>query len=486
LCERKAECAFRKKTLTRDKGKEGEEEDIITMSTTINAKEDASILLPEIEVSDLVDAIPIDIVGELFEEEEEEDDDVSRGRGRVGGGMNAANFNKTSSKIRTPTDGLNIIQPRPPFKTDSFNRGSQQQHHRGGGLAGSSGGPSSNGNSLGGGGGSFPSIPPVYSMTSPGGRRNSTEHFPSTVGFALKGGSTSSSTDAFALTSDVDAILNGGKPFVPSAAGAISASELAKSTATITPVVQGPSGPRMPGQGVEEQEQVVVSTETDENGGVRVRVTLLAAGFVIGNAGASVREITQHTGASIRSWTQPAEYFFGGFARPTRVFCVEGDPAAIAEATELIYAAVDRYRALCEMKKRGEFVQRSQKIKGVEFSFQPPPRQITQRQRQLEQLLSAQTHLLQHQTNALSGAAAGSSAVALQQAFAQQHLLMQQQIGFLNQQMSQQQQQGYFHHHQQQQYQQQQHYHHHHHHHQQQQQQQQQQHNMFGSNQNYY
>ena len=163
------------------------------MSTTINAKEDASILLPEIEVSDLVDAIPIDIVGELFEEEEEDDDDVSRGRGRVGGGMNAANFNKTSSKIRTPTDGLNIIQPRPPFKTDSFNRGSQQQHHRGGGSAGSSGGPSSNGNSLGGGGGSFPSIPPVYSMTSPGGRRNSTEHFPSTVGFALKGGSTSSS-----------------------------------------------------------------------------------------------------------------------------------------------------------------------------------------------------------------------------------------------------------------------------------------------------
>ena len=119
--------------------------------------------------------------------------------------------------------------------------------------------------------------------------------------------------------------------------------------------------------------------------------------------------ITQHTGASIRSWTQPAEYFFGGFARPTRVFCVEGDPAAIAEATELIYAAVDRYRALCEMKKRGEFVQRSQKIKGVEFSFQPPPRQITQRQRQLEQILNAQTHLLQHQTNALSGAAAGSS-----------------------------------------------------------------------------
>jgi len=316
---------------------------------------DPSILLPEIEVSDLVDAIPIDIVGELLTEEDNIDDNSGRGSGR--GGINSDdeiinNTNKTSSKAiptPTPTDGLNIIQPRPPFKTDSFNRGSQQ--HQGGG-GGSSGGRSSNGNSLGGGGGSFPSIPPVYSMTSPG-RLNSTEQFTSTVGFALKGGSTSSSTDAFALTSDVDAILNGAKPFVPSVGGT-TVSEVPKSTTTTAtaPIVQGPSGPRMPGQGVEEQEQVVVSTETDENGGVRVRVTLLAAGFVIGNAGASVREITQHTGASIRSWTQPAEYFFGGFARPTRVFCVEGEPAAIAQATELIYAAVDRYRALCEMKKR--------------------------------------------------------------------------------------------------------------------------------------
>jgi len=132
---------------------------------------DPSILLPEIEVSDLVDAIPIDIVGELLTEEDNIDDNSGRGSGR--GGINSDdeiinNTNKTSSKAiptPTPTDGLNIIQPRPPFKTDSFNRGSQQYQ---GGGGGSSGGRSSNGNSLGGGGGSFPSIPPVYSMTSPG------------------------------------------------------------------------------------------------------------------------------------------------------------------------------------------------------------------------------------------------------------------------------------------------------------------------------
>ena len=443
--------------------------------------EDPTVLLPEIEVSDLVDAIPIDIVGELLTED---DATPSGGGARTTNKISTTTTTKTKntpSASTTPTDELNIDHSRPPFKTDSFNRGHQQ--HQGGGIEGSSGGRSSSkGNSVGGGG-SFPSIPPVYSMTSPG-RRNSTDQFPSTVGFALKSGSTSSSTDAFAPTPDVETILNGGKPgkpFVPSAGAPMTTggttTEATKSTTT-TPIVQGPSGPRMPGQGVEEQEQVVVSTETDENGGVRVRVTLLAAGFVIGNAGASVREITQHTGASIRSWTQPAEYFFGGFARPTRVFCVEGESTAIAQATELIYAAVDRYRALCEMKKRGEFVQRSQKIKGVVFSFQPPPREITQRQRQLEQIVNAQTNLLQQQTNVLSGAVAGGPSVALQQAFAQQQLLMQQQIGLLNQHMNH--QQGYY-----QQQQQQQHYQQHQHqpefyHYQQQQQ----KHNMFG-NQNY-
>ena len=56
-------------------------------------------------------------------------------------------------------------------------------------------------------------------------------------------------------------------------------------------------------------------------------------------------EITQHTGASI-DLGRNRRNIFGGFARPTRVFCVEGESTAIAEATELIYAAVDRYE-LC-------------------------------------------------------------------------------------------------------------------------------------------
>ena len=88
------------------------------------------------------------------------------------------------------------------------------------------------------------------------------------------------------------------------------------------------------------------------------------------------------------------------------------------------------------MKKKGEFVQRSQNIGGVEFSFQPPPRQITQRQRQqqLEQVPNAQTNLASQN---LTGDVARAT---LQQALAQQNALMQQQINLLNQQI------GNFHH----------------------------------------
>jgi len=57
-----------------------------------------------------------------------------------------------------------------------------------------------------------------------------------------------------------------------------------------------PSGPRKAGEGVEEEEQAVVSVEWLPAGGLQLSVTLLAAGFVIGSSGASVREITQHTG----------------------------------------------------------------------------------------------------------------------------------------------------------------------------------------------
>jgi len=135
--------------------------------------------------------------------------------------------------------------------------------------------------------------------------------------------------------------------------------------------IKGPSGPRRQGEGVEEEEQAVLSADKLANGGLQLRVTLLAAGFVIGASGSSVREIAAATGAVVQSWSEPSA---PGLPRPTRVFRVQGQPRAVAAAAELIGEAVQRYRDLCESKRRGEFVQRQQRIRGVEFSYQPPPR----------------------------------------------------------------------------------------------------------------
>jgi hypothetical protein len=61
---------------------------------------------------------------------------------------------------------------------------------------------------------------------------------------------------------------------------------------------------------VEEEEQRVVDAEwlpADKQSGLpgaQLRVTLLAAGFVIGASGASVRELSQKTRTTIQSWTE--------------------------------------------------------------------------------------------------------------------------------------------------------------------------------------
>ncbi|GLJ31273.1 hypothetical protein SUGI_0627340 [Cryptomeria japonica] len=103
---------------------------------------------------------------------------------------------------------------------------------------------------------------------------------------------------------------------------------------------------------------------------VVMKVTLLAAGFVIGARGASARQIGQATGAVVQSWTEtdcghPA-------ALPVRLFCIHGNKRAVEVAVYVIEEAVAKYRALCECKSRGEFVQREHVINGVEFFYQPP------------------------------------------------------------------------------------------------------------------
>ncbi len=105
---------------------------------------------------------------------------------------------------------------------------------------------------------------------------------------------------------------------------------------------------------------------------------------MVHTSGASVRELSQKTRTTIQSWTEKHgrsdgqnSPSFRGFAKPTnptRVFRIRGVPSDVSLAAEIIREAVGRYNELCEGKRRGEFVQRLQRIRGVEFSYQPPPR----------------------------------------------------------------------------------------------------------------
>jgi hypothetical protein len=115
--------------------------------------------------------------------------------------------------------------------------------------------------------------------------------------------------------------------------------------------IKGPSGPRRQGEGVEEEEQAVLSADKLANGGLQLRVTLLAAGFVIGASGSSVREIAAATGAVVQSWSEPSA---PGLPRPTRVFRVPGQPRA-AEARAILQAAqaaAGRASATCAARRR--------------------------------------------------------------------------------------------------------------------------------------
>lgn len=164
---------------------------------------------------------------------------------------------------------------------------------------------------------------------------------------------------------------------------------------------KGPSGPRRQGEGTEEEEQEVVSIETLPGGAVQIRVTLLAAGFVIGASGSSVREIMQNTGAMVQSWTQQAGA--DGYRRPTRVFRVSGTRRAVQNASEIITEAVERYKELCEGKRRGEFVQRQQRVRGVEFAYQPPPRSAAPQAAALGNSGSSSSSSTEHAAGAHNG-----------------------------------------------------------------------------------
>lgn len=106
-----------------------------------------------------------------------------------------------------------------------------------------------------------------------------------------------------------------------------------------------PSGPRDPHEGIEDEEQGIISITKTESGGVAMRCTLLCAGFVLGPSGSSVRNISKATGADIRSETQRRG---PNCSRAARRFVIEGSSKSVAMAVHIISIAIQHYKDLCE------------------------------------------------------------------------------------------------------------------------------------------
>jgi hypothetical protein len=107
--------------------------------------------------------------------------------------------------------------------------------------------------------------------------------------------------------------------------------------------------------------------------GARIRITLLAAGFIIGSKGDSVKALTRHTRANITSRTMPATL---SCQRDCREFTIEGTQTAVTTAVSIMVDAVKRYKTLSEGHLKGRVVSRIQTIRGIQFHYQPPPKHV--------------------------------------------------------------------------------------------------------------
>ena len=129
-----------------------------------------------------------------------------------------------------------------------------------------------------------------------------------------------------------------------------------------------------------------------------------------GPSGFTVREIIRQTEADIKSWTDKCE---DDTTRPTRTFIIEvvslpsssfchlslrtillmvcrgrgsglltcrhrmqGPKESMAKALMIMCDAIARYKDLCEGAYAGQCVSSTQRMHGIDFSYQPPPRTI--------------------------------------------------------------------------------------------------------------
>ena len=118
-----------------------------------------------------------------------------------------------------------------------------------------------------------------------------------------------------------------------------------------------------------------------------LQITYLAAGFLIGEKGQSIRDMERITSTSIKSWKDRTVE-----GRSVRKLVIEsvGDVGEdedgglgerlgmenVARCLHIIKAAVMHYKDLCEGLYCGEYVEPVRVIEGVAFHYCPPPRKM--------------------------------------------------------------------------------------------------------------
>ena len=130
----------------------------------------------------------------------------------------------------------------------------------------------------------------------------------------------------------------------------------------------GATGKRPAGIGTENVKQEIVMAERGENS-VVLRVTLLAAGFVVGPNGASIHQIEAVSGAKVYSFNRSEDR---EVERPTRQFHIEGPPTVVQHAVDIICHAIQLYKDLAEGNHSGMTVKRLHKLDKVVFRYEPP------------------------------------------------------------------------------------------------------------------
>ena len=91
---------------------------------------------------------------------------------------------------------------------------------------------------------------------------------------------------------------------------------------------------------------------------------MLAAGFVIGPKGRSIRAIAENSNTFIESKT------VGDY----RQFIISGEPDDILTATKVVTEAVNTYKSLTEGEFEGTVVQPKILVCGIQFQYLPPPK----------------------------------------------------------------------------------------------------------------